>query len=310
MSIQDPLNPVQPDRRRFLKSVGIAGAVAAGTGLAFRPPRHPWQPWPLPKALTDPPGELIRRMQQDLEEALAGDHVPQWLMVVDTRKCVGCDSCTVACRAENPTPPERGFRRVVKIELTLGLRPISIFKPTNCVQCDDPPCAKAVPEGLITKREDGIVEFDLVNLKGDYARAAQEACPFDAVLIDSGETFTEDTPWPQPYEERAFEENGQVFQRIPGANPLEGSARKCTFCSHLLAEGVLPACVSTCLGGAMYFGDATNPDSVVVEALGGRETLDKPYALEVGPRVIHLEEPMPGASSLDCNVCHVPGGGV
>ena len=30
---------------------------------------------------------------------------PHWGMVIDLAKCVGCESCTVACKAENRTPP-------------------------------------------------------------------------------------------------------------------------------------------------------------------------------------------------------------
>lgn len=181
-------------------------------------------------------------------------------MVVDTRKCIGCNACTIACRAENPTGPGAAFRKVVERELPIGPRPFAVHKPMNCLQCDDPPCARAVPAGMITKRPDGIVAFD-ERLRGPYATAAAQACPWDQIVVDNGRTYTQNSRAPQRYENRSFVEQGRVVSRKPGASTLVDSARKCNFCSHLLDAGVLPACVSTCIGGAMYFIEVSARDA-------------------------------------------------
>jgi len=295
----------QTPRRRFFQTVAGIGssAVTAFVGMKIIESNDAEAALP-PPVLAESTGNVLLRMQQDLERTLASGSTPGWLMVVDTRKCIGCDACTVACRAENPTGPGGNFRRVIKKELALGVELWVIHKPANCLQCDYPPCARVVPPGLIRKRTDGIVEFDLERLKGPFAIAAAEACPFHAISIDDGRTFTQDTPAQQRYEGRSFLENGKTYSREPWANSLRGSARKCTFCSHLLYAGVLPACVTTCVGGAMYFGDANDGSSLINEITQGRRVFRGHQDLGVKPRVIYFEEPMPDTAHIDCIACH------
>jgi len=296
--------PDQAPRRRFLQTLAGIGSFATTALVGTKILESDSAEAAPPPVLAEPTGNVVLRMQQDLERTLSSGSTPGWLMVVDTRKCIGCDSCTVACRAENPTGPAANFRRVIKKELALGVSMWAIYKPANCRQCDDPPCARAVPPGMIRKRADGIVEFDLERLKGPYAIAAAEACPFNAISIDDGKTFTQSTPAQQSYECRSFVENGKTYTRQPGANALQDSARKCTFCSHLLYAGVLPACVTTCVGGAMYFGDSNDRGSLINEITQGRRVFSGHQDLGVKPRVIYFEESMPDTVHIPCIACH------
>ena len=79
-------------------------------------------------------------------------------MVIDTRRCVGCKACTVACKAENKTPP--GVSYAVVTEQAIGNRPDDkpIFMTKPCFQCERPPCVDVCPVSATFKRAaDGIV---------------------------------------------------------------------------------------------------------------------------------------------------------
>ena len=62
--------------------------------------------------------------------------------------------------------------------------------------------------------------------------------------------------WPegrsQGYEARPAAEYGEKWPERGHGSPV-GNARKCHFCLHRLAVGMLPACVTTCVGRATFF---------------------------------------------------------
>ena len=301
---QDAKPSGEHPRRGFFKAIAGIGSGAVTAVVGSKLLQEEAEAAELPPLHAEASGATTLRMQQELEDTIAKGRRPSWLMVVDTRKCIGCDACSVACRAENPTGPAGAFRRVVKKDLPVGPTPWAIYKPVNCLQCEDPPCAKAVPAGMVVKRPDGIVEFDQTRLRGAAAEAVVRACPLKQAHVDDGATFTQSTPQPQSYEERSFVEAGVAHSRKRGASALVGVARKCNFCSHLLDVGVLPACVTTCVGGAMYFGDGSNPASLVNEVTQGRRQFKGHENLGLKPRVIYFEESMPDTPHITCAACH------
>jgi len=67
-----------------------------------------------------------------------------------------------------------------------------------------------------------------------------------------------------------------------------GNVRKCHFCLHRLNEGMLPACTTTCIGRATYFGDANDPDALVTELISGNNVMRLKEELGTKPRVYYL----------------------
>jgi molybdopterin-containing oxidoreductase family iron-sulfur binding subunit len=250
-------------------------------------------------------------MQRDLYKAL-GKPVEQrrWIMLVDTRRCIGCDACTVACTAENGLPPGVSYRTVIKMETGTYPQVEGIYKPTNCQQCDNPPCMKAanaLSPGAIAKRPDGIVTVDYEKFGRKAYEAAQKVCPFKALSFDDGRYWSDGTPARQAYETRPRVEYGRVWTRADGALPI-GAGRKCHFCIQRLDTGLLPACVTSCIGGAMYFGDAGDPESLVSELVKQTQTIRLNDRLGVKPRVYYIgarnRATMPVPDSETCKACH------
>ncbi|MBI5208487.1 MAG: 4Fe-4S dicluster domain-containing protein [Elusimicrobia bacterium] len=206
---------------------------------------------------------LVDRMRQDLARALkkpAGSR--RWAMAIDLKKCIGCRACTVACVSENKTPPGMHYRPVYEEAGGSYPAPKRKYTPRPCMHCEKPACLEACPEKAIKRRDDGIVYVDYDLCKG--AQACVSACPYDVPLYDEGKLHTDNTPAVQPYEKAATFEMGVKRSRSAGAAPVN-RARKCTYCFHRLDAGMLPACTTTCVGHATFFGDLNDSESLIVE---------------------------------------------
>jgi tetrathionate reductase subunit B len=151
---------------------------------------------------------------------------PHWAMLIDLRKCVACQACTVACATENAAP-EGSFRTIVSTyavtQRAEGQQQSATYVlPRLCNHCDEPPCVGVCPVGASIKRKDGTVLVDGDRCVG--CAYCVQACPYEARFI----------------------------------NHDTGNADKCTLCAHRLEAGLLPACVESCVGGARIFGDLNN----------------------------------------------------
>ncbi|MBI4083040.1 MAG: 4Fe-4S dicluster domain-containing protein [Candidatus Lambdaproteobacteria bacterium] len=253
----------------------------------------------------------IVRMHDDLDRALAKpERQRSWVMVIDTRRCVQCFACVAACTAENVSPPGKPYRKVVEAEDGDYPDTDRFFMPSNCMQCDNPPCMKAAnahAKGAIQKRTDGIVVFNYEKLagSGDAREAAKDACPYAAAIVeDQGGYHTEGTPRLEAYETRTFQEYDRTLRRTD----TKGALRKCTFCQHRLANGMLPACVTTCEGRAMYFGDRNDPNSLVSELLRAHKGWRMYEEKGTRPRVYYVGYETRGTISVStpaaCAGCH------
>jgi Fe-S-cluster-containing hydrogenase component 2 len=58
---------------------------------------------------------------------------------------------------------------------------LKVDVPVVCVQCEDPPCVPACPEGALRQLPNGSIEVS--EEKCDACRGCVTACPYDAIRI-------------------------------------------------------------------------------------------------------------------------------
>ena len=217
----------------------------------------------------------------------SGDHTPRYGMVVDLNRCVGCQTCTIACKHHNDTPPGVQWRRVLDVEQGEYPDVERLFLVTGCQHCANPPCVPVCPTGATRQRADGLVTMDYDTCIGCGYCAV--ACPYQA------RTIAHEREWyfgaPSRQEERVFHE-----ERV-------GVASKCTFCVDKIDEaagspGVVPgldlestpACAASCIAQALHFGDFADPDSNVSRLAEENAHFQMHAELGTDPQIRYLYE--------------------
>lgn len=135
-----------------------------------------------------------------------------WL--INTQRCIGCETCVIACKQEHDLLAGVRYRQVYQInpEQYPGIPTVAISM--SCNHCEKPQCLPKCPAKAYHS-EDGLIIHDPENCIG--CKLCIWACPYNA---------------PQFVE-------------------AKGKVEKCNLCHHRLEQGLNPACVDTCLTGAI-----------------------------------------------------------
>ncbi len=209
----------------------------------------------------------------------------RWAMVADLNRCVGCQTCTAACKHANATLPQVQWRKVLDIESGEFPDVRRTFVPVGCMHCIDPPCMHVCPSTATGRRADGIVFIDYDLCIGCAYCAV--ACPYQA-------RYKVDRPRP------AYG-SAMMKSEIEREDPRRlGVAQKCTFCSDRvdlgLASGMVPgvdpeatpACVNACIADALHFGDLDDAESNVSRLLRGHKHFHMHTELATRPGFFYL----------------------
>jgi len=172
--------------------------------------------------------------------------------LVDLRRCIGCQSCAVACKSENDVPLAV-FRSWVKV-VEKGAHPSTrkSFLPLLCNNCEDPICVTVCPVRANRKRPDGIVTYDPHRCVG--CRYCMAACPYEVRYI----------------------------------HPIKKIVEKCHWCMHRVDKGLLPACVEACPVGARIFGDLNDHESEISRMIASNSTQVLMPEMGTDPKVFYI----------------------
>jgi molybdopterin-containing oxidoreductase family iron-sulfur binding subunit len=193
-------------------------------------------------------------------------------MIIDLKRCIGCNACTVTCKQAHGTAPGTFWCQVRASEE--GTYPYATKKvlPTLCMHCENPTCVHVCPTGASYKREDGIVLVDSERCIG--CRYCMAACPYEARTFDFG-----DRSGYFPEQEQTSYEAMMLEQHV------KGTVSKCTFCHDKLEAGGMPACAQACPTHARVFGDL---DSEELQALLKRGAYQARPDMRTNPSVYYL----------------------
>jgi phenylacetyl-CoA:acceptor oxidoreductase subunit 1 len=215
-------------------------------------------------------------------------------MVVDIGRCVGCQTCTIACKSENGLPPGTLWRTVLDVEGGEFPDVNRAFVPMTCMHCADPPCLDACPTTATRVRESGIVWIEKALCIG--CGSCVVACPYQARHLVPKERYSFGQATAP---ELATYDRSRI-----------GICTKCEFCFHRVSAApagakpgrdpeYTPVCASSCIANAIVFGDFEDGDSPVSRLLAkqGAGVRMLPQ-LGTDPSVVYLHPPRIDAQPL------------
>jgi len=177
----------------------------------------------------------------------------QYAMVIDTTRCVGCQTCVVGCKINYQVPGDSSLCRVETIGSKQMYKPtgtfphpVLAFRPLLCNHCVDAPCVKNCPTGAMHKDANGIVSVtrDVCIGCGTCIRS----CPYG----------------------------------MPVLNQEKKKMEKCDFCMERVEGGEKPYCVEACPAEARIFGVISDPNSELSKLVATKHA--KPLTPEYGTR--------------------------
>ncbi len=147
----------------------------------------------------------------------------QYGFFIDQSRCIGCNTCTVACKQSHDIPPNSvKWMRVYQWEKGIFPNARLHILPIMCLHCKNPICIKACTDNAIYKEQKyGAVLVDADRCECQGTRKCWQACPYGAPQFD-------------------------------GDGP--GKMSKCNMCIERLEQGLKPICVLSCSMRALEFG--------------------------------------------------------
>lgn len=255
-------------------------------------------------------GPLWEQVDYSPREVATGRPLHKWGMVIDLSACTGCNTCTIACQAENNIPAV-GKQEVKRGREMAWLRidryfvgddvdaPEIAMQPIGCQHCEEAPCENVCPVNATAHSPEGLNDMAYNRCIG--TRYCANNCPYKVRRFNYLDWHNHlDDPWGfhgEFPELRKMQFNPNVTVR------MRGVIEKCSYCvqriqaakiesrreQRPLRDGdIITACQAACPTGAIVFGDLNDSESRLSRA----DATNRRYKLlaEVGaqPRTTFL----------------------
>ena len=209
-----------------------------------------------------------------------------WGLAIDLNACVGCNSCVIACQAENNIPVV-GKEEVIKRRIMHWIKidryysdvhddPKVYFQPLACQHCDNAPCENVCPVSATNHSSEGLNQMTYNRCVG--TKYCINNCPYKVRRFN----------WYRYTNNKEFDYNtvsdlGKMVLNPDVTVRERGVVEKCSFCVQRIQEKKLQAklenrtlkdyeiktaCMQACPSGAIVFGNLNDKNSKVSKLFG------------------------------------------
>ncbi|MCI8424524.1 MAG: 4Fe-4S dicluster domain-containing protein [Adlercreutzia sp.] len=200
-------------------------------------------------------------------------------IAINLDRCVGCHTCSLACKMQNNVPEGLLWNRVLTencdvVDGAEGTYPTlsRTYLPLACQHCQNAACQRVCPTGATYKDEMGRVEIDYAKCIG--CRMCMAACPYNARVFN----------WQTPVRITGADYGGEG---VPARE--RGMAEKCTLCKERTDKGDEPMCVVCCPAHARIFGDLDDPESTISQTVHARDAYQLLETMGTNPSVRYFD---------------------